>query len=110
MGTEEGQTLGKMLKDDLLHHAYFNTGPLKLGAAQASLKINSKTGKPVPHKRIKGARKDVNNALMKAKKHEAEAVNHEFEVLRKLQTERQEWEKTHMLTESHIASAHALLF
>ena len=79
-----------MLKDDLLHHAYFNTGPLKLRAAQASLKINSKIGKPVPHKHIKEARKDVNNALIKVKKCKAEAVNHEFEVLRKLQTKHQE--------------------
>ena len=108
IGTEEGRTLGKMLKDNLLHHAYFDTGPLKLGAAQASLKINSKTGKPVPHKRIKEARKDINNTLMKAKKCEAEAANHEFEVSRKLQTECQEWEKTCVLAESHIASAHAL--
>ena len=108
MDTEEGRTLGKMLKDDLLHHAYFETGPLKLGAAQASLKINSKTGQPVPHKRIKEARKDVNDALMKAKKREAEAANHEFEVSKKLQTERHEWEKIRLLAESHIASAHAL--
>ena len=97
-----------MLKDNLLHHAYFEMGPLKLRAAQASLKINSKTGQPVSHKRIKKARKDVNDTLIKVKKCEAEAINHEFKVLKKLQTERHKWEKIHLLAESHIASAHAL--
>ena len=76
-----------MLKDNLLYYTYFNTGLLKLRAAQASLKINLKTEKSVLYKCIKKARKDINNTLIKAKKCEAKAVNYKFKVLRKLQTE-----------------------
>lgn len=76
-----------MTKNDLLHHAYFDNESVKIEVTESALKINKKTEQSVSHKQIKKVCKNVQNTLMRAKKRETEAVNHEFEITQQLQTE-----------------------
>ena len=66
VSTDEGRQLARMARDDLLHHAYYKTAPIKLGAAEEARPTIKKTGEKAPHKRLQNVRKEAEEMAMRA--------------------------------------------